>query len=390
VAYDFFFSYPRREAKIDPYLKQFYDDLSNEIRRLRGTSDDPGFIDHDIAGGEDWQRRLVKALNESKTFLAMLMPAYYNSDNCMRELELFESRIANLQPQYPLIRGVFWLQGEVQMPAKLQRLQYTYGDPTAPINLKGVLYARKKRLGSYGDLIERLARDIVRAANQPELPGIAEGYQHAQPRQADPIDITGPDHVHFVYVATSADKPPQRIDAAAYGVVPKSWRPFHPPTTSPIAPLTQAAASSIEFSSDELPFDRNLVNAIREAERKRNLVVLIVDGWSMQLAGFDEVLRMIDEQNFVNAAFVVPLNENDPETAARTGDLRDAVRASLYRWSTSKDKLRFDDSITKLEQLKRELPVKILRLRAKVFNAGRGRPTPAVSRPTLTNTGTGS
>jgi FxsC-like protein len=389
VEYDFFFSYPRAEAKIDPYLLDFYKALSNQICRLRGLDPDkvkPGFSDHDMERGTDWQQFLLRKLNESKTIVPVLMPAFYNSDDCMRELELFQSRLTNVQRQHSAVKSIFWMDGAVPMPDGLRRLQYTSGDPNDPINTKGVLYACKKGLPSYDDMIDQLARDIVKSADeQPPLPPTVGSYQRAEPRQVDPVDVAGPDHVHFVYVAASADKLPRR--AAAYGGVPKAWRPFHPPTTSPIGPLTQAAAGSIEFSSDELRFDQGLLKAMRDAEDNRNLVMLIVDGWSVQLAEFDEVLGLIDKENFINAGIVVPLNENDPETAEKVNDLRDAVRGVLYRWSDSNDKLRYDDSITKLDQLKQELADKLVRLRAKVFNARRGRPTPQVPRPTLTNTG---
>lgn len=394
VPYDFFFSYPRAEARSDPYLMRFFDDLSKEICRLRGLDPETrvGYRDEVIDRGADWQRALMAGLTQSRTIVPLYMPSFYNSsDGCMRELELFESRMQGLQRRHTVVKPVFWTTGAVPMPEHLTTFQYTYGSTAAEINQKGVLHAltRNKRL-AVRDLVEQLALDIVSAADeQPALPAILGSYERTQPSQVVPLDIEGPAHVHFVYVATSANTLPQQRGPAAYGPAPRSWRPFNPPTAQAIGPMTQEVAGSQEFTSDELHFDQNIVGAMREAERKRNLVVMIVDGWSVRLAPYGEVLRLIDEQNFLNASILVPFNESDAETVAASAELRDAVRSAMEHWLIPADALRFNDTVTTLPQLKTTLADTLTRLRAQVFNRGGGRPTPSVPRPTLTNVGTG-
>jgi hypothetical protein len=65
-ARDFFFGYTRSDNS--PYLEKLFDDLSVEVRMLRGlpATAEVGFFDrHDVELGEDWDGALVDALSSA-------------------------------------------------------------------------------------------------------------------------------------------------------------------------------------------------------------------------------------------------------------------------------------------------------------------------------------
>jgi FxsC-like protein len=390
--YDFFFSYPHAEVQTDKYLMKFYDDLRKAVCRARGL--DPSkavvsFLDQDIPRGADWERVLVAKLNECRTIVPIYTPAFYNSPDCMRELELFRLRLDGPQRKRPPVLGVLWSVGAVPMPAELRKLQYTVGDSTKPINQEGLLTGIKKYRLRYDEFVQQLCSDIIAAAEeQPPLPSIDADYRAATPPAAQaPLDLAGPGHVHFVYAATSATIPPPQRDPDPYGPLPRAWRPFHPPTTAAIGPVAQEVAGALEFTSDELPFDGQLLDAIRNAEKKRNLVVAIIDGWSVQLPANGELLEKLDEANYRNLSVLVPWNLKHGGTANELPRLKESVRSALGRWvGAGGDPLRFNDAITDLPQLKSTLADVLTRLRAQVFNTSKGRPAPYVPKPSLDNT----
>jgi FxsC-like protein len=390
--YDFFFSYPHAEVKTDSYLMKFYEDLRKAVCRERGLDpekDIVSFLDQDIPRGADWEKLLVAKLNECHTIVPIYTPSFYTSPDCMRELELFRMRLSGPARKQPPVLGVLWSVGSVPMPAELADLQYTVGDSTTQINKEGLLTGIKRFRLRYDDFVKRLARDIVTGAGeQPPLPPIDANY-HAAPAgpASPPSDLAGPGHVHFVYAATSATAPPPRRTPVPYGPFPRAWQPFHPPTPAAIGPVAQEVAGALGYTSDELPFDGELLASIRSAEKKRNLVVAIIDGWSVLLPANGELLAKLDEANYRNLSVLVPWNMKDDGTTHELPLLKESVRSALGRWvGEGSDSLRFNDEIKDLPQLKWTLGDVLTKLRAQVFNTARGRPTPFVPKPSLDNT----
>lgn len=92
MAYEFFFSYTR--ANNDPYLKLFFDAVSEVIRERRGLPANVpvGFFDQrELELGEDWDQAIVDALQTSRVFLAVWSPGYFKSEYCGKEWALVVS-----------------------------------------------------------------------------------------------------------------------------------------------------------------------------------------------------------------------------------------------------------------------------------------------------------
>src|ERR1044072_2738493 len=93
MSYDFFFSYTR--GNYGEYLQRFFNDLSQELREQRGHGKEKvvGFFDqHDIELGEEWEKTIAKALQESKVMVCIYSPGYFKSPYCGKEWEVFRRR----------------------------------------------------------------------------------------------------------------------------------------------------------------------------------------------------------------------------------------------------------------------------------------------------------
>lgn len=360
MGYEFFLSYTR--ANNDVFLKKFFADLSDVVRELRGdpTGREVGFFDQqDLELGEDWDASLVEALQTSKVIVPVFSPAYFKSEYCGRELALFRQRcvaaVATGQPLPPLIKPVIWVAPrEGNIPAALGAGQYTLGDPQGLQNTKGLKHILK-RLGDlqtkYNDLVEDLAQQIVRAgdshpiARLPSVPRLGEVrplFPQAAaaavgptvvglppPGGAPPLPPVGPKHVRFVFVAADPGRFGQarrRDDYLMSGGA--DWKPYFPGNQTRIHRFVQnvVASDELDFTSDELRFDQNILGEILKAWDQRQIVVLIVDGWSLHWdPQVRTLLSQLDQRIDYHWCVLIPHNEDDPDSAA----LRPQINATI-------------------------------------------------------------
>jgi FxsC-like protein len=374
MAYEFFLSYTR--ANNDAFLKKFFADLSDVVRELRGepAGQEVGFFDQqDLELGEDWDASLVEALQTSKVVVPVFSPAYFKSEYCGKELALFRQRCAAAvkpgQPLPPLIKPVIWVQPrEGDIPESLGAGQYAFGDPQAIQNTKGFKHILK-RLGDlqtkYNDLIEDLAQQIVKAGDNHPLPRLpvvpslgrvaplfpkarvaapngagtsaGAGDAGAAGSSAAPMPATpvGPKHVRFVFVAADPQRFGQarrREDYLATGGA--DWKPYFPANQTRIHRFVQnvVASDELDFTSDELRFDQNLLAEILKAWEQRQIVVLIVDGWSLHWdPQVRTLLSQLDQRIDYHWCVLVPHNEDDPDASALRPQINAAISQTFDR-----------------------------------------------------------
>ena len=129
--YLFFFSYARKNVDRAGKLKQFFEDLreevvglakreedaylKQEIRQLPEDDDLDAFFDtKTLKVSDDWKDKLHEGLQCSRCFVCLISVKYFQAGYCGREFEFFRRRIesyasANPQdPAPPLIIPVLW------------------------------------------------------------------------------------------------------------------------------------------------------------------------------------------------------------------------------------------------------------------------------------------
>jgi FxsC-like protein len=353
MPYEFFLSYTR--ANNDVYLKPFFDALCEVIRERRGlpASETVGFFDQrELELGEDWDRSIVDALQTSKVFLALWSPAYFKSEYCGKEWALFQRRsaaaVGSGKASPPLIKPIRWVQFDSKdVPPGLGVGQFTFGDPAAIQNTKGFKYLLKQMQeykSLYNDLVEALAEEIISAADRfhsvpplasiPRLQEVIPAFAGSN-RVAGQRASSGPKHVRFVYVAADPN-----VFGTARGSEPyvdvggPDWKPFFPDQRMRVHTFLQNFVSTEElgFSSDELPFSANLITEIQDAWRLRQIVVVLVDGWSVHWnAEYRNVLQQLDQRLDYHWCVLVPWNERDADSIANREQIQDAINKTFDR-----------------------------------------------------------
>ena len=388
MPYEFFLSYSR--SNNDAFLKKFFDDLSEEIRGLRGLPQNApvGFFDQrELALGDDWDNTIVEALQTSSIFLAVTSPGYFKSEYCGKEWALFRARLAAAagggQPA-PLLKPVIWIPFDIMaLPAAIRTGQLTLGDPQAIQNTLGfrrVLKNLTENQIAYNNLVAGLAQEIVHAADQhavqrlaviPKLSAVDSAFTMAPGAGANQPAATGPKHIRFVYVAASP---------AAFGAVRSKeayvdaggadWKPYYPDDKTRIHRLVQNFVSNddLDFTSEELAFGPNLVNDIIAAWDKRQIVVLIVDGWSVQWdANSRNILTALDGRLDYHWCVLVPYNENDQDSMGARQKIDDAMRVVFDRHAIlSPNPLFFRDKIKSVQDFKTNLRDVLTRLKEEI------------------------
>jgi FxsC-like protein len=401
MARDFFFSYTR--GNNDPYLKKFFDDLAEEVRTLRGlpAGAEVGFFDqHDLELGEDWDAGIVDALQSAKVLVAIASPGYWKSEYCGKEWALFRARLmqaaAATGKAPPLLKPIVWVPFKIdELPAAVTSGQLTFGDPQAIHNERGMRYLLKQiqeQRAAYNDVVDALAREIVEAADRhplaplaavPKLAKVAPAFggrlPAAPPNAAGvPPNPTpsGPKHVAFIYVAAH----PQSFGAARRAepyveAGGPDWKPFYPVSTTRVHRFVQSvvAGDDLDFTSESLPFGANLIARIDEAWRQRQIVVLVVDPWSVHwdaqraLPEYQALLHELDGRLDYHWCVLVPWNEHDADAMAERDAITATVRSTFDRHANlAPNPMFYREGIRSADELRRSLGDVLTRLKEEI------------------------
>ncbi|WBB91037.1 TIR-like protein FxsC [Verrucosispora sp. WMMC514] len=110
----------RREANTNAL--RLFTELSIHVNALvsRQAGADPGFINRTMRGGEKWTPELLEAVGTCQVFVALLSPAYLDSEWCAMEWELFAGRAVTRRDGRPTretcIVPVCWAQEDTCEP----------------------------------------------------------------------------------------------------------------------------------------------------------------------------------------------------------------------------------------------------------------------------------
>jgi len=364
--YEFFLSYARDNH--NPLLQKFYDDLSQAVRDLLGvpSSQPVSFLDQQgIVLGQPWDPALVDALQNSKVMVAVGSPLYFKQPYCGKEWAFFSRRLSAHAPPGamtpPLLKPVMWLHYAFdQLPPQVAALHQTLGDAKGLVHEKGLSFVLNKygrRGTAYVDYVDALARDIVDSgrrhtippwAGAPSLSDVESAWQApaapapapaAAPVAAGPVAAPASSsrkRVRFIYVAAHPSNFSGLRSTDAYldnGA--GDWRPFFPADPRPVDPLLAQVATrdDLLFSYEERPFDDNLLQVIGEALERRQIVVIVVDPWTLYWDSlqpkptYAPILRDLDQRIGYHWSVLVP--DTDPECSARREDIYAVVRSTF-------------------------------------------------------------
>lgn len=417
----FFLSYARRDR--DPFLDKFFEDLSTEVRICMGAEEDEpvGFMDvKNIEVGDEWDAELALALAECRVFVSLYTPAYFRSEFCGKEWSVFRARQEEQRPgaagpgRPGLILPVLWTSEKTLsewFPTVSQTVQYDQ-DFEPVYRREGLRFLSKQ--GRYSDqyelIVHRLAEKICEEARRAD--GLKPSAAIKSPREAEnafaglrqaaaePLAEAGTRFVKFILVAASREEVAQARVRNAVGGYGASggigWMPYWKDVTEDLALKAQGIAWECRLLSEVTGPEGDIVQLIRDAEKKNNIVVIIMDTWSLQLEKYRDMMQKWGEYYFYNCALLVPWNGSDDETLGARQRLVDRLAETFpYRVQVSRDDperkiTSFDqfcivDGINRWEDLVSVLRESIKNVRARismvspyVSTAGPGQRPPAV------------
>jgi hypothetical protein len=193
MSFYFFLSYAADNDDLEE-VKRFFADLSVEVRRQLGLKQSGavvGFRDQeDIKVGVEWERRLGEALQNSKALICLYSPAYFRSEWCRREWEVFRRRELLYQESHPrlgeseipqprAIKPIIWMPAHIAEP--FSQIQ-TYRDDVLDDvyrrrGLFRLIHQYDKYKYQYDDFIVQLAGEILceKELSLPPHPSLTDG-----------------------------------------------------------------------------------------------------------------------------------------------------------------------------------------------------------------------
>lgn len=173
-------------ARAQKFLQQFFGDLSEHVGELLASraGEEPGFVDRSLQGSEHWSAEILHAVGTAQVFVALLSPAYVESDWCAMEWDAFSRRIVMRTDGHDgeaptMILPVLWTPvpqaGQPKVVRAVHRFTPDNDDAAAAQysanGIYGLLTTRKKV--AYEKVVWQIGRRIADLCGQCQVgPGI--------------------------------------------------------------------------------------------------------------------------------------------------------------------------------------------------------------------------
>lgn len=391
MSYWFFVSYTRADR--DKYMDEFYADLRTEVLLQKHIPESElSFFDTSaILTGAAWQQILGAALRTSQVMLSMCSPGYVSSEYCGKEFQVFRERQllyrsaqdADALPE--VIIPVLWGPPSDYFPEVVREIQYADDDFPEVYAREGLRYMMKLNghRDDYQKFITRLATKVIDAGKKYPLPELKTLRPFEEIPNAFAPPVAGPaeplrpsatagfNSALFVYIAARPGEMwSVRREVECYGEVGgKQWAPYLPPTKDAVGIMAQEVAAKQKLFYEELPLDDRLIKRLEQAEANQEIVVLVVDAWTLRLAKYQDDVRPYDKVNFRNCAVLIPWNVNDPETVDARATLEAALKEALPFKTELKHPVYYRDSIRSAKELKSKLSKTLSEIRMRMIEA---------------------
>ncbi|HYJ87054.1 MAG TPA: TIR-like protein FxsC [Pyrinomonadaceae bacterium] len=417
----YFLSHARLDSTNDAFncIEKFYEDLDKEVRRLQVIPDGvAGFFDgRSLQQGSYWPMRLVDALSTCRSLICMYSPAFFDSEYCGREWQIFNSRLPVEEPRPPLILPVLLSPPEelATIPQALKDIQYADDEYPSVYRENGLLYLmrRDSQREAYRDFIDALVRRLRSVAEQyrvpdltprPDIASIKSAFHQTEApptdagttRHAMPVaDNFGPRYAEFVYVAARKEEVP-----SIQPIPPKTdcygdegeldWKPYWPHVETEVGLFAQRIATREGFRYSKISLDEDLVKQIKAAQANKRIVVVVVDTWTLCIDRYCQIMKQYDNASFWNSVVLIVWNDKDEEVTRNRLVLQQALQEAFNTRLIIKDERYFIDNVGSASQLESHLSIALQTVRMQIINketrfkqmtSGPSRSKPEISGP---------
>ena len=386
----FFFSYARSDG--GAYLNRFFRDLVGELNRLTGRHEETDLVFRDTTGiqiGERWPVKISDALMSCRIFLSLQSPTYFNREFCGKEWKIFQSRLEayaneiSLLIPPPLIIPIYWIPlppGYRRLPQAVTTIQWSHSELGELYANEGLFYLlRHNKSKDYREAVYRLAKRLValeaeykdfpRADHLIDLATVESAFSPLPEAIQESRVNNGVNHVQFVIVAGHRDelKAIRKI-VTRYGNEAVDWCPYCPTVAKRIGATAQHVASEENLTSEFMLIDYDLSEGMKRAKKLNNVVIFIVDPWTVGLDKYRLRVRIYDQEHHYHCALVIPWPD-DEETSGHRKQLDEFVRIAFITKAMMKDPNSFRDKIDSPESLEAELRHSIAHATAQILKA---------------------
>jgi FxsC-like protein len=322
---DFFLSYSSidyKPGKKDD-IQRFFKDLQERLTGL-GLGGGGYFAARDNEAGVDWKDELVEHLESCHVLVPLYSPNYFKSPHCGREWTVYYDRFQKNKsdgvPQPDIILPALWTAELLELPEKVPEVQETtiaeYPDDYRNSGLSYLMQSGTR--GKYGDFVRkfglRLAKMIKAQGDYKLLP--IPRYDLIDP-YFPPDSRRGLTFVRYVFVAgTRTQMEGRRPNWDGYGthVNRKDWKPCYPEEGREAGEIASALAASANKSFEFIEPSEKLLDRLRYAKELENIVVIVVDPWSLSVPSLKNLASVIDGEPLPNSALLVMWNNSGADT----------------------------------------------------------------------------
>ena len=144
-------------------------------------------------------------------------------------------------------------------------------------------------------------------------------------------DPGGPNEVKFVFaVASRAEIKAVRNNAECYHDQEGYWwRPYRPDDEKSVGMVAQEVSSQEQIRYRELRLSKGIANELKNAHKRKQIVIIFVDAWTLQLETYRVRVNQCDTVSLLNCAVLIPWNEKDIETCQQEVKLEATLKVTL-------------------------------------------------------------
>ena len=382
MAASFFFSYASVDRSKDPNqnIERFFHDLDSWVQRL---GEDGGFFDKQgIEAGSNWLAELQDALRVSRVLVPMYSPRYFMSKYCLWEWQaVFDPYDRDLKrgnaPPSPILPAR-WLTAGLTIPQPYQTFQFP--DENFPPRVEDLsqLMGSKKHKEGYNEFVRAFATRLVLMIR--EVGGPANRVAGVPP---DPSDIVsspaagcveaGAQFVRCLFVTGLQREivPPRRfVDCYGQDTMRKDWRPCFPTQDRVISELIEEVAKREDRIVRYLSPGPNLLKEIQETERQNNVVIIVVDPWSLSITEWQQFVDAFDRTLLKNCGVLVIWNKEDPDTNLGLPLFSQVIRDRFDRHIRFTNTF-FRESVMSVEEFQQALVEAFNKIRTNLISEGK-------------------
>ena len=146
------------------------------------------------------------------------------------------------------------------------------------------------------------------------------------------------------------------------------WHPYLPDVPDDVDLMVKGVVLQEKLSPEEsFAVDNDLLEKIEAADKLNQIVVIVVDTWTLQLPNYRQIMKKADEElQLTNCILLVPWNDKDEESVKNFEVLQNTVRAAFLNRSLNNSP-NFLSRISSVDELKAQLSVVLQKTKMKLI-----------------------